>query len=128
MTIPDARAAFGQAMGLSNFDGSISAYASLDQATQVALMDNLAAYIIANPGLFTAAQLSVASRRASQPDFATGLADTSFDFGAFQTALENNAVNVLNSAGSTLQNALYLAVALTVIYLLVTHLPKPKTA
>lgn len=104
MTITDARKFAGQKIGLpASFDGSIAAYANLTAAQQIAVTQAMIAYIQANPGQFTPAQVETANVQAPQAATLTP-EDDSFDFGQFFDELESNAIQKIGGPVASIGN------------------------
>lgn len=94
MTIANARQLVGQAMGLRDFDGSISAYRELSAAQQIELTQRLFIYIEANPASFTPGQLETVQVEKNRIQAATP-EDASFDWEQFGEELGENVSTTL---------------------------------
>ena len=128
MNIQTARATVGQSLGLIDFDGSVSAYASLGQAQQIQVADAVDVFIAANPSLFTAAQVEIVTQRLKNPNHGMALQDDSYyaSAAALPGAMLDSASNVLSGTQNALKNALYIAAAVGVVFAIIYYGPKAK--
>lgn len=64
-----ARVAVAGPLGLAIVNGTPGELATLSQADQIRLLDEVATFIVANQGLFSIQQIETARRRTNQPSF-----------------------------------------------------------
>ena len=115
MSITEARARVGTQLGYPNFGGSIAAYQALTSQQQIDLDNGVAAFIVANPGYFTPAQVSLSQARVASPQ--QSIQDTSINWTDFGNAVVDNAGSLAGSftsgLGKTLAVALFAVVILS---------------
>lgn len=112
MTIPQVRAIVGQQIGLSaSFDGSMTAYGNLTPAQQIALTKGVFDYIRAHPSDFTEAQVQTVNTEGNRVAALT-IEDSSFDYGAFLSALEDNAISTIGDPLARIGNGISASVSL----------------